>query len=244
MTRITLLEGAGRYADPWHPFSSTSSAIADELAALGAVVRRTDIEDALSELHEPDRRPDLLVLNVGNAGEGTPPPSARSGLIAAVDAGMPVLGIHCSATAFPDWDAWPRVLGGRWVRGRTFHPPQSACTIVLTEEGRRLTGGLTSIRTVDERYTDLALEPESVPLAVHEHKGSVHPLAWRFDHGSRRALYYGLGHDEAAYRSQGSRLLLRRSAQHLLDDLRSPSTVATSPPPRHNPPTRSFGDEV
>ena len=73
MTRITLLEGAGRYADPWHPFSSTSSAIADELAALGAVVRRTDIEDALSELHEPDRRPDLLVLNVGNAGEGTPP---------------------------------------------------------------------------------------------------------------------------------------------------------------------------
>ncbi|MFB7251198.1 ThuA domain-containing protein [Microbacterium sp. NPDC056234] len=215
MTIITVLSGAGPYGDPWHPFDETSAEIADVLAPLGQVLIRRDVDHALLELEAP-RRPDLLVVNIGNPRTDSPPLRARRALDRAVRDGMPLLGVHSSATTFSAWEGWSGLLGGLWVRGKTFHPEASECKIHLTEEGRNLMQTASDFDTFDERYTALSLRPESTPLAFHSHDGQLHPLAWLYEVGSIRAVYDGLGHDAEAYRLPGPRAFLHGCASFLL----------------------------
>src|SRR6187431_2920104 len=63
--RALLISGAGRYADPWHPFARTSAAVADIVNEAGfAVDIAADVDDALARLAESAL--DLLMLNIGD----------------------------------------------------------------------------------------------------------------------------------------------------------------------------------
>src|SRR5690349_6043256 len=127
MARCVLISGAGDYADPWHPFDETARRLAAILEpAAGGVEVRTDVEDALAE---QAGGAELLVVNVGNAGPGTPSAAARGGLHRHLEAGRGLLVLHVSTTAFPDWPDWEAVVGGRWVEGLTFHPEQGTFTV-------------------------------------------------------------------------------------------------------------------
>ena len=58
--RALLLSGAGRYADPWHPFARTSAAVAQVVTEAGfAVEIEEDVDAALAGLAES--APDLLI---------------------------------------------------------------------------------------------------------------------------------------------------------------------------------------
>jgi hypothetical protein len=73
MTRPSalLLTGTGRYADPWHPFTETSHALAGILDEAGFdVIVAADAEAALEWLTSSWNWPDLLAVNVG---QGTAP---------------------------------------------------------------------------------------------------------------------------------------------------------------------------
>lgn len=214
MGEILIISGAEEYGDPWHPFSATSAEIARALADLGRIGIREDVDAALSSLGDTRHPPvDLAVLNIGNAGPGTPSPSARAGVSSFVERGGAVLSVHSSSTAFPDWDEWESISGGRWVRGTSFHPPRGLAVIELTPVLAR-DGRARSFETIDERYTDLRVHPDAAVVATHQEGGSTHPLAWVAPRG--RVIYLGLGHDAEAYRSEGSRELLVAAAEHLL----------------------------
>jgi uncharacterized protein len=214
MTRCVLISGAGDYADPWHPFD----VIADRLAAIlepvtGPVAVRTDVEAALAE---QTGDADLLVVNIGDAGPGTPSDAAREGLLRHVRAGRPVLVLHVSATAFPDWPEWEAVLGGRWVEGTTFHPEKGVVAVRI-DPGHPIAAGLPDFVSEDEAYTALRVGAGVTGLAHHDLDGGAHPLGWVHRYGDAPVVYLALGHDGGAYDAEGTRELVGRSARWLLD---------------------------
>ena len=214
MTSCLLISGAGDYADPWHPFDVTAERLAAVLEPVaGEVDVRTDVDAALAEQTGEAR---LLVVNIGNAGPGTPSDAARAGLLRHLEAGRPLLVLHVSATAFPDWPEWEAVMGGRWVEGTTFHPEKTVVA-VRADPGHPIATGLPDFVAQDEAYTALRVGVQVTVLAHHDLDGAAHPLAWAHRFGTAPVVYLALGHDAGAYDAPGTRELVRRSAQWLLD---------------------------
>ena len=226
--RALILSGAGRYADPWHPFAETSGRLADILGEAGFRVEVSEAVDArMAALAHPgdapdgvDTDPDLVVLNIGDpALTGTPDPEAealgRDGLLAYLARGRPLLVSHVSSTSLRGVPEWEDILGGVWVRGTTFHPDYGRARIHLHPERHEVVAGLADFEVEDERYTDLRVADDVVPLATHEHEGREHPLMWARTSGSARVFYDALGHDTASYDSETHREIVRRAARWL-----------------------------
>lgn len=223
--RALILSGAGRYADPWHPFPQTSARLADILREAGFDVEVSEAVDArMAALTHPDdghdgldTDPDLLVLNIGDpALTGTPDPEAealgRAGLLAYLERGGRLLASHVSSTSLRGIPEWEDILGGVWVRGATFHPDYGRARIHVHPEQHEVVAGLGDFEVDDERYTDLRVATDVVPLASHEHEGREHPLIWARTYGPARVFYDALGHDGASYDSATHREILRRAS--------------------------------
>ena len=156
------------------------------------------------------------MLNVGNPAEESPTAGAREGLLASLDRGTPLLAVHSSATTFVGWDDWETILGGRWVRGTTFHPPQGVGSVRPRDDAIMPAAGLEPFEVDDELYTLLRTDPAVTVVAEHELDGVDHPLAWTHVIGTARVAYDALGHDAASYAAPGRRELLRREIEWLL----------------------------
>lgn len=214
MPHAVLLTGAGDYADPWHPFDVTGARVRTILEPIaGDVVVRTDVEAALAE---QSGDADLLVVNIGNAGPGTPGDAARTGLLRHLEAGRPLLVLHVSATAFPDWPEWEAIVGGRWVEGTTFHPEKTVVAVRF-DPGHAIATGQRDFVAEDEAYTALRVGADVTVLAHHELDGAAHPLGWVHRYRTAPVAYLALGHDGDAYEAEGTRQLVGRTARWLLD---------------------------
>lgn len=228
--RALVVAGAGRYADPWHPFAATAAALADVVRGAGLDVDVTPdeegaVEDALARLVDPAARPDLLLLSVGLPRDGAPSPApgpALDGLRAFCAEGRALLGCHVAATSFVEVPAWEDRLGGRWVRDVTWHPEIGPASVRVRRGAHPslADGGGPPVpdvvELVDEVYCDLRVADDVVVLADAEHEGRTHPLAWvREEPGGRRTAYDALGHDERSFASAGHRALLDRLVRWL-----------------------------
>lgn len=231
MVDALILTGTGRYADPWHPYPETSPLLAELVRAAGFSPRiETDVDGALRRLDDGVR---LLVVNAGDpegpdAGDPTdaqapgvereePVASLAEGdaaLAAALERGIGILAVHSAAASLRDYPSYERALGGRWVRGRSWHPDFGAAQVRLDPE-HPLATGLHDFAVEDERYTDLRLDAEIDRLAWHEHDGVRHPLVWTRELGPSRVAYDALGHDSRSYASAGHRELLARTLRWL-----------------------------
>jgi len=207
--RALVLAGRARYGDPWHDHAGTSYRVARELTAAGFDVDvRGTFPDALADLAPTD----LLVVN---AGQGDPrdddatwrPLHERVRDHAA--AGGPVLALHQAAHTFRDSPWWSEVIGGRWVEGTSWHPPQTVATFDV-HVGHPVTEGLGPLVVDDERYTDLVVAPGVRVLVTHDEGGTTHPVVWVAP--SWRAVYDGLGHGIESYDAPARAALLRREA--------------------------------
>ncbi len=213
MSRVLILSGHDRYADPWHPFAATSAIVASILRNEGhAVTIATDIEESLADLAGID----ILVVNAGNpsrAGEGPSPavPAARRGLLEFRQRGGGVLALHAAASTLSHVDEWPDIIGGRWVPGLSMHPEIGAAEIAVHDRSHPVTAGIAQLSTFDERYSYLETRPGITILGSHVHDGTEHPMIWAVD-GGARSVYLGLGHDERAYEAEAVRCLLRQAA--------------------------------
>lgn len=217
--RALILSGAGRYADPWHPFPETSARVADLLRFHGFDVETTtDVDAALAAL---DENVDLLVANVGDPSLNGPEPpaasAARSGLLGYLSRGRPVLSLHLST--FPGIGEWESLLGGRWIQGTSMHPPIGPAHIRVYPERHAIVATSTDFDLYDERYSFLRLAPDVVALAAHHHEGTEHPLLWARERNGVRAVYDALGHDTRSYDSPAHRALLERAVRWLVRDL-------------------------
>jgi type 1 glutamine amidotransferase len=210
-----VVSGAGPYVDPWHDFAATSARLAAFIEDLGYRVDITgEVEDALAD--PGDVR--LLVVNIGNPAEPRSPErmvAAAAGLARHLAGGGGLLGIHCSSTSLTGMREWPGILGGRWVRGRTMHPPQDECVVSTTPAAHRITRGLTDFTVVDERYSYLETTPDVTVLYEHRFEDETHPLVWAREAGPGRVVYDALGHHVGSYDAPGHRVLLERAMEWL-----------------------------
>lgn len=229
MNRATalVLSGEGRYADPWHPFSATSSALARVLTEHGLDVEVSgDVEERLADLDGVD----LLVVNTGDPWHDGPQapralPAARAGLSAFARRGGGVLGVHTAAASLRDVPEWRSLLGGVWVNGVSMHPEIGATVVRVTQRSHPVTRGIREIPTFDERYSFLETDAGLDVLAVHAHAGIEHPLVWaRQDETGARIVYSALGHDERGYASPVVHRLIAQAADWLLRG-RAPGTT-------------------
>jgi type 1 glutamine amidotransferase len=212
VARAVIFAGGGDYTDPWHPFGETA-------ARLGAVLEweglSVAIVDAVEALGVKMRDAELLVLNAGSGDETNPLDAELLGLVEAhLASGRPLLAVHAAASLFPELAAWERLLGGRWVRGLSWHPPLGEAHLELAPHP--ITTGLEGVTVVDERYTELRLAPAVTVLAWHEEGGARHPLAWTHEAHGVRVVYDALGHDARSYDSADRRELLAREVRWLL----------------------------
>jgi len=210
-----VVSGAGPYVDPWHDFAATSARLAAILEGLGHRVDITgEVEDALADPGAVR----LLVVNIGNPAEPRPPErmvAAAGGLARHLAGGGGLLGIHCSSTSLTGMREWPGILGGRWVRGRTMHPPQDECVVSMTSAAHPVTRGLTDFTVVDERYSYLETTPDVTVLYEHRFEDETHPLVWAREAGPGRVVYDALGHHVGSYDAPGHRVLLERAMEWL-----------------------------
>jgi uncharacterized protein len=221
---VVILSGgelgeAGRYGDPWHPFAETSALVASALAALGARTRVTsDVDDELARHAEPGAAaPALLIVNIGWYGQSERfEPDAVAGFEALLASSVPVLVLHSSLTAFPDWPRWEQIAGGRWIYDVTYHPDAGPGRALVARD-HTVTAGLSDFDVVDERYTRLHLADGASVFLEHEEAGALHPLAWTHRVGRSRVVADALGHAAPAY-GPGRLTLLEREVRWLLGD--------------------------
>lgn len=214
VSRVLVVSGAGAYSDPWHPFAETSDRLAGLLAPEHDVTITTDVVETLTALDAGDW--DLVVLNFGSGGVEVPTDAACvEGLERYTGAGGALLACHVVATAFPAEPRWEDLLGGRWVRGTTMHPPQSDAHIHVVS-GHAITDGHADFDLFDERYTYLRLSPDVDVLATHEHQGERYPLMWAREDGAARVVYDGLGHDGRSFDSADHVALVHAAVRWLL----------------------------
>ncbi|PVE94656.1 ThuA domain-containing protein [Microbacterium sp. TPD7012] len=231
MVDALILTGTGRYSDPWHAYSETSPLLAELARAAGFSPRiETGADGALRRLDDGVR---LLVINAGDpegpdsvdpTGTRTPATEPEepvaslaegdAALASALDRGIGILAMHSAAASLRDYPSYERALGGRWVRGRSWHPDFGEAHVRLDPE-HPLAAGLRDFAVDDERYTDLRLDAEIDRLASHEHDGLPYPLVWTRDLGRSRVVYDALGHDPRSYASAGHRELLARALRWL-----------------------------
>ncbi|SIO25997.1 ThuA domain-containing protein [Agromyces cerinus] len=218
--RAVILNGSGRYADPWHRHSETSAALAELVAEAGFAVDIVDDADAaLAAL------PDDVTLIVVNTGDPhVPAPEGETGVVPeaavldaanaalerAIDRGLGILAVHTAAASLHDYPAFERALGARWVRDSSWHPPIGEAAVHLVGN-HAIAQGLVDFTVFDERYTDFRLDDVIEPIAEHEHEGMRHPLVWAREFGRSRLVYDALGHDARSYDSAGHRALLAAS---------------------------------
>ncbi len=162
-----------------------------------------------------------MVINIGNPTPPRPAPTMieiQDALLAHLDGGGGLLGMHVSATSFTTMPRWPEILGGHWVRGTTMHPPLDLARIRLHAGSHPVAGGDAEIEVLDERYSYLDVRDDVAVLGDHEHDGLVHPMIWAREHGTGRVVYDGLGHDARSYDSSAHLDLLRRAVTWLTAD--------------------------
>lgn len=209
--RVVIATGEGRYADPWHPFATTSQCLETVLEDAGFTVRIDgDLDGAMTRLDGVD----LLVVNAGDPWRGMgDPPAAESvaGFGAALHRGIGILGMHAAAATMRDYPEWPEAFGAIWLPGLSWHPPVGVARITMTIS--RLGAHLEGFDVLDERYSGLQRVGRSDIVATHEVDGAVHPTAWIRMVGRARVAADVLGHDERSYDSAGHRALLANLAR-------------------------------
>ena len=211
MPTAIILSGAGRYADPWHPYPDTS-------ALLGGLARDSgwdvsiceDIDDRLADGLDGI---DLLIVNAGDprgreAQDHTLIEKGRESLTAGFDRGICVLGIHAAASSLGDYPQFRKALGGAWVPDHSWHPPLGEQHVRPLDDP--IVEGLGDFTVLDERYTDLVTDDDIEPLADTRDDNGEHILAWSHQYGQSRVVYDALGHDTRSYDSEGHKDFLRR----------------------------------
>ncbi|WP_457101686.1 ThuA domain-containing protein [Microbacterium sp. P5_E9] len=216
MSKVLIVSGAGEYSDPWHPFPDTSERLVGILGSRYDVTLTADVAAVLADLTADVW--DIVVLNFGSNARELPTDTACvDGILRYVSAGGALLASHVVATAFPADPRWEEILGGRWVRGATMHPPQGNAEIHILPTGHPVTDGLDDFVLVDERYSYLRVSPDVEVLATHVHDELEHPVVWAHQRSTSRVVYDGLGHDGRSYDSAQHRDLVRNAAEWLLE---------------------------
>jgi type 1 glutamine amidotransferase len=138
---------------------------------------------------------------------------AQAEVEAHLERGGGVLALHTAIICFDDWAGWAAILGGRWVWGRSSHPPYGRVEVRPDEPNHPLLAGLPAFSLDDEAYGDLDLDPAVRPLMhVRAAGGTWHPGLWTHVSRNGRVAVDTLGHDAGAFAHPVHRRIVARAA--------------------------------
>jgi type 1 glutamine amidotransferase len=83
-----------------------------------------------------------------------------------VASGRPVLAFHGGIVSHGDWPEYGRLLGFRWLRGYTGHPPYAEFSIHVETDAHPVVAGVRDFAIHDERYFNVLMPPE-MPVRIH-----------------------------------------------------------------------------
>jgi len=139
---------------------------------------------------------------------------ARAEVEAHLARGGGILALHTAIICFDDWPGWGNILGGRWVWGRSSHPPYGRVDVRPDEPDHPLLAGLPSFSLDDEAYGNLDLDPALQPLMrVRAAEGDWQPALWTHTFGNGRVVVDTLGHDAGAFAHPIHRRIVARAAR-------------------------------
>jgi type 1 glutamine amidotransferase len=139
---------------------------------------------------------------------------ARAEVEAHLARGGGILALHTAIICFDDWAGWGNILGGRWVWGRSSHPPYGRVDARPDEPRHPLLAGLPAFSLEDEAYGDLELDPGLQPLMrVRAAGGDWQPALWTRMFGHGRVVVDTLGHDAGAFSHPVHRQIVARAAR-------------------------------
>lgn len=117
--------------------------------------------------------------------------------------------LHHAILGWPDWDVWREIAG---IDAGTFTAYDHAQTmpIHVADAEHPITAGLGDFETVDETYTMADCDAGNHVLLTTDHPKCVKTIAWTRRYRSARVFCLQLGHDGAAFASEGFREVVRR----------------------------------
>ena len=145
-------------------------------------------------------------------------PVARQAIEGHLASGGALLGVHAASICFGDWPGWGALLGGRWVWGRSGHPPLGPVQARIDRKDHPVMAGVDDFELVDEVYGDLDIQPDVQVLAhACAADGRWMPAWWVRRHGPATVCYGALGHDERSLRTPAHARALEQAVGWLLD---------------------------
>ena len=213
----------------YHQFEDAAPTLAKLVAEFGIEsVITTDVEEAVAELDSAD----LFTLyalrwQMLNDEKYLPfrrewafeLPEEHAAIIQNfVEDGGAMLGLHTASICFDTWYEFPRLLGGGWRWGKTFHPPVGEIEVRCVSD-HPATENVGAFSLYDEVYHDLAIENQSqILLEGRVSDGDWQPISWAHEVGRGRVLYSALGHDKSSLECPQHAQFLKQSVAWLIGE--------------------------
>lgn len=170
-----------------HKPKEVADILAAQLRQNGFEVTISDTLDAYRDLTLTDF--DLIVPNWTM---GTIKPEQLKPVLAAVEAGVGLAGLHGGmCDSFRNETDWQFMTGGQWVA----HPGNDTAHYTVHIDGVRspITEGISDFEVTTEQYY-MHVDPANTVLATTRFGSTVMPVVWTKLWGKGRVFYSSLGH--------------------------------------------------
>ena len=126
------------------------------------------------------------------------------------DKGIGLVSLHHNMGAHPDWDQFPRIIGGKFffkpgeIDGEKHSKPSGwahgqQLQVTVADPKHPITRGLEDFEIHDEVYNNYYTSPKVRVLLKTDHPKNDPELAWVKRFGKSRVFYLMLGHDSKSW---------------------------------------------
>jgi type 1 glutamine amidotransferase len=213
----------------YHPFEEAAPALAKLLNELDIEsVITMDVDEAVAELENADMFT-LYALRWRMLNDEKYIPFLREWAFELpeehadtiqnfVEDGGAMLGLHTASICFDTWYDFPRLLGGGWRWGESFHPPLGEIAVRCASD-HPATRNVAPFELQDEVYHGLAIENDSqILLEGRVPDGEWQPISWAHEVEQGRVLYSALAHDKASLEQPQHAQFLKQSVAWLMGE--------------------------
>ena len=146
--------------------------------------------------------------------------------------GMPLLVLHHSFCAYPNWVEYRKIAGGTWlytpteIDGKEWKTSSGMGNVELVidvaDKDHPITAGIESFTIVDEAYQDLYIRSDVHVLLSTSNPEASPKVAWIDSYGKGTVFTFLLGHDKNAYENPNYRKILQQGIHWLASKKKSP----------------------
>jgi len=144
-----------------------------------------------------------------------PSEAARAAIIAHLNRGGGLLGLHTAAISFDTWPEWRECLGARWSWGVSHHQPLGTVEVSIDRHDHPVTRGVEPFTCEDEAYAQMDVAPGAEVLARARAGEDAHAHAAVLVQEGRfpgRTAYVSLGHGASTFEHPDYRRLVSQAA--------------------------------